>query len=71
VDLAIACVWPEQNSPQYILVHGKHIQIHVVDFKKNKKKSQRVDCKSNKPQIVEFKSKKTQIADFNSTNPNI
>jgi hypothetical protein len=61
-------VWPEQNTPQYILVHGKHIQIHVVDFKR---KTQRADCKSNKRQIVEFKSKKTQIADFNPTNPNI
>jgi len=38
VDLAIACVWPEQNTPQYILVHDKHIQIHVVDFKNKNSK---------------------------------
>ncbi len=71
VDLAIACVWPEQNTPQYILVHDKHIQIHVVDFKnKNSKGWLQIQQTSNSWIRIEenpncwIQSQQTQISEF-------
>jgi hypothetical protein len=67
VDLASLCVARAKQSS----IYSSAWLAYPNPCSWLQKKTQRADCKSNKPQIVEFKSKKTQIADFNPTNPNI